>query len=574
MLAGSVSTYGSKPFLRERTADGSWNSLSFDEFGRNVDSLARALLQHQEKPVVGIAGSNSAAWVTVMLATLRAGGISVPIDRELPVSEMHAILHYSGANMFFFDPAITSEVAAAMPERSEGLFTLRRSSETGLSSMEDLISSGAASSAALPSPAGGDDIAVISYTSGTMGAAKGVVLSHANILSDLRQMLQSVGLQHDEVFLSVLPLHHMYECVCGMLCPLCHGCTVYFCRGLRHVADDLASARATLILGVPLLWENMYRKINQGIASQKAGRLKFRVGLFAAAAADALGVHGARKRVFKPVHEKLGGRARFLVSGGAGIDPEVVRGFRRLGMEMLQGYGLTECSPIVAVNRDTANKSGSVGPPLPEVEVRIEDADETGIGEIVVRGPNIMLGYHEAPAQTAEVLSPQGWFRTGDYGFLDSEGYLFVTGRKKNVIVSKNGKNVYPEELESKLTRSGLIQECMVFGRKSDLKGEEIWAIVFPSTDKLIELAGQAGSPLEEQFAIAAVRREISGLNASQPLYKRISNFMLRESEFPKTTTKKIRRVDALREAGLSPAKSHGVIAARKQEGPVRLDID
>jgi len=329
---------------------------------------------------------------------------------------------------------------------------------------------------------------------------------------------------------------------------------------LRYVAEDLADAHATLILGVPLLWENMYRKIQDGVAAKKAGKFKFRIGLAAASIAEMLGDRDVRRKIFSPVHEKLGGRARFLVSGGAGIDAAVVAGFRKMGMEMLQGYGLTECSPIVAVNRDTANRTGSVGPPLPEIEVRIEDPDESGIGEIVVKGPKIMLGYHNAPEATAEVLSRDGWFHTGDYGFLDRDGFLFVTGRKKNVIVAKNGKNVYPEELESKLCRSGLIQECMVFGKESELKGEEIWVVAFPNRERLIEMAEQQGQPLTEEFAVDVVRREIANLNASQAIYKRISNFILRETELPKTTTKKIKRTSTLREAGLGPIQTHKVI--------------
>ncbi|HOZ18648.1 MAG TPA: AMP-binding protein [Candidatus Fermentibacter daniensis] len=559
MLQASASIYKDKPFLLEKSPDGSWMQLTYSEFSSAVDLLAKALIGIEERPVVGLTGSNSVAWATVFMATLRAGGIIVPIDKELPAAEIHTILHYSGASILFHDAQMPQDLQTSIPSKQTRTFQMRSPSRSE-NSLESLLDAGASSEARFPLVNGGDDIALISYTSGTMGAAKGVVLSHRNILSDLRQMLQAVGLVHDEVFLSVLPMHHMYECVCGFLCPLCHGCTIYFCRGLRYVAEDLADAHATLILGVPLLWENMYRKIQDGVAAKKAGRFKFRIGLAAASIAEMLGDRDVRRKIFSPVHEKLGGRARFLVSGGAGIDAAVVAGFRKMGMEMLQGYGLTECSPIVAVNRDTANRTGSVGPPLPEIEVRIEDPDESGIGEIVVKGPNIMLGYHNAPEATAEVLSRDGWFHTGDYGFLDRDGFLFVTGRKKNVIVAKNGKNVYPEELESKLCRSGLIQECMVFGKESELKGEEIWVVAFPNRERLIEMAEQQGQPLTEEFAVDVVRREIANLNASQAIYKRISNFILRETELPKTTTKKIKRTSTLREAGLGPIQTHKVI--------------
>jgi len=559
MLQASASIYKDKPFLLEKSPDGSWMQLTYSEFSSAVDLLAKALIGIEERPVVGLTGSNSVAWATVFMATLRAGGIIVPIDKELPAAEIHTILHYSGASILFHDAQMPQDLQTSIPSKQTRTFQMRSPSRSE-NSLESLLDAGASSEARFPLVNGGDDIALISYTSGTMGAAKGVVLSHRNILSDLRQMLQAVGLVHDEVFLSVLPMHHMYECVCGFLCPLCHGCTIYFCRGLRYVAEDLADAHATLILGVPLLWENMYRKIQDGVAAKKAGKFKFRIGLAAASIAEMLGDRDVRRKIFSPVHEKLGGRARFLVSGGAGIDAAVVAGFRKMGMEMLQGYGLTECSPIVAVNRDTANRTGSVGPPLPEIEVRIEDPDESGIGEIVVKGPKIMLGYHNAPEATAEVLSRDGWFHTGDYGFLDRDGFLFVTGRKKNVIVAKNGKNVYPEELESKLCRSGLIQECMVFGKESELKGEEIWVVAFPNRERLIEMAEQQGQPLTEEFAVDVVRREIANLNASQAIYKRISNFILRETELPKTTTKKIKRTSTLREAGLGPIQTHKVI--------------
>lgn len=558
MLEASAVTYKDKDFLFERTPDGSWAATTYAAFSRKVDLLARAILDMGEHPVVGLAGANSVSWAAVFMAAIRAGGVIVPIDKELSAGEIHTILHYSGATLLFHDAGMPQDLQASIPSKQIRAFQMRSTRRTG-TTIEDLLEAGEASTTALPHVAGGDDVALISYTSGTMGAAKGVVLSHRNILSDLRQMLQAVGLVHEEVFLSVLPMHHMYECVCGFLCPLCHGCTIYFCRGLRYVAEDLGEARATMILGVPLLWENMYRKIRDGIAAKKGGRIKFRIGLLAASCAELLGDRDIRKKVFAPIHEKLGGRARFLISGGAGIDPAVVAGFRSMGMEMLQGYGLTECSPIVAVNRDTANRTGSVGPPLPEIQVRIDDPDGSGIGEIVVKGPNVMLGYHNAPEITAEVLSRDGWFRTGDFGYLDRDGFLFVTGRKKNVIVAKNGKNVYPEELEAKLCRSGIIMECMVFGKESELKGEEIWVVVFPNRDRLIAMAEEQGQPLTEDFAVEVVRREISALNSSQSIYKRISNFIVRESEFPKTTTRKIKRTATLREAGLGPVQPHGV---------------
>jgi long-chain acyl-CoA synthetase len=255
--------------------------------------------------------------------------------------------------------------------------------------------------------------------------------------------------------------------------------------------------------------------------------------------------------VFSQVHARLGGRIRLMISGGAAVDPEVARGFSRFGFTFLQGYGLTEAGPLVSVNREKANKPGSVGPPLAGMEVVIDDPDEEGVGEIVVRGPNVMMGYHNDPEETAKVLDREGWLRTGDFGFLDSDGFLYISGRKKNVIIAKNGKNVYPEEIETKLNRSDCVLESMVFGRESKAKGEEIWAIIVPDSEKLIAQAEERKESLTRELAVEVIGREIRHFNASQPIYKRISSFIIREEELPKTTTRKIRRRDVLREAGL-----------------------
>jgi len=558
MLDTVAELYGGRVFMRE--ADG--RSITYAALREKVQKVARGLLELEKRPVVGVLGDNGIDWAVSFLAALRCGGVAVPVDRELPMGEIHTILHYADVNVFAFHSRFAEDVTQHLRRHGDCIRQVVMSGPPGegMDTLPALEEKGAASEIPLPSSTGADEPAVISYTSGTMGQAKGVVLTQRNLLSDLRGMLQAVGLRHDEVFLSVLPMHHMYECVCGFLCPLSHGCSVVVARGLRHIAEDLASSRATLMLGVPLLWESMYRRIMESISSQTLGGLKLRLGKTAARAGEMLGISGARKKVFGELHRRLGGRMRFLISGGAGIDPEVVEGYAELGMELLQGYGLTECSPIVAVNRDTANRLGSVGPPLPAMEVRIDAPDEEGVGEIVVRGPNVMVGYHSRPDLTAEVLSDDGWFRTGDFGRLDGDGFLWVTGRRKNVIVAKNGKNVYPEELEHALNRSRLVAESMVLGRRSEPKGEVIWAIVVPDTDRLIEIAEERGTDLDEEMAAELLRRELTAVNRAQPVYRRIARFIIRTEELPKTTTRKVRRPEVMREAGLlEPERTYRV---------------
>ncbi|MBN1433143.1 AMP-binding protein, partial [Candidatus Fermentibacterales bacterium] len=410
----------------------------------------------------------------------------------------------------------------------------------------------------LPDPPGPEDIAAICYTSGTMGRAKGVVLTHSNICSVINQMLRLVDLRRDDVFLSVLPVHHTYECTCGLLAPMHMQATVAFCRGLRHVAEDLAGSGATVMLGVPLLWESMYRRVIDGIKGRRGGALRLAFGTAASRVLGLFGREGDRRRLLAPLHRRLGGRVRLFVSGGAAQDPLVSRGFRDLGFDFIQGYGLTEASPLIAVNRETAFRDSSVGLPLPDMDVRIDDPDGEGNGEIVVRGPNVMVGYHEDPEETRAVLR-DGWLHTGDLGHFDRDGFLYVTGRKKNVIIAKNGKNVYPEELEVVLTRSALISEAMVFGRQSASKGEEIAAVVVADTEALIGALESSGRRLSREIAAELLRGEIRSFNQSQPAFKRIASFVIFEGELPRTTTRKIRRRDVLREVGLAPGESFGV---------------
>ncbi|MCK5064134.1 MAG: AMP-binding protein, partial [Candidatus Fermentibacteraceae bacterium] len=237
----------------------------------------------------------------------------------------------------------------------------------------------------------------------------------------------------------------------------------------------------------------------------------------------------------------------------------VVEGFLKLGFTFVQGYGLTETSPIISVNREKANRIGSVGPPLPGVSVRIEDPDSEGNGEILTKGPNVMKGYFNNPEATSEVLSDDGWFRTGDYGHIDDDGYLFITGRKKNVIIAKNGKNVYPEEIEMKIGQDLNILECMATGKQTETKGEEIWLIVVPNMEKFIEYAEENNFSLTTEYLAEYMRKVVHDFNSSQPIYKHIARFIIREDEFPKTTTRKVRRKEVLREAGLEEEVSYQV---------------
>ena len=564
ILLRSAERFPAKEALVELRTDLDSRTITYGELSRSVDGLAASTLQRVRggKPVVAIVGMNSIRWAIAYLAALRTGGCVVPMDRELPAPELGAIIHYSGANIVFFDSQY-EEGFRELAQHTGGrlhLVNMEKGEESpsgDLPTMWEMIESPPRQAPGFDTPDPGN-VASICYTSGTMGKAKGVLLSHHNICSDIHQMLRMIDLRHDDVFLSVLPIHHTYECTCGFLGPLRAGATVVFCRGLRYIGEDLARSRATVMLGVPLLWESMYRKIMTAVRAKPAGRLKLTLGRAVSRLAEAVTGRSIRRRVFSPLHEKVGGKVRFFISGGAGVDPEVSAGYRELGFRFLQGYGLTESSPIISLNREFAFRDESVGLPLPEMRVRIDDPDEENVGEIVVSGPNVMLGYHNDPEETAKVLR-DGWLYTGDFGRLDEEGFLYVTGRKKNVIISKSGKNVYPEEIETMLNRSRIVGEAMVFGRESGTKGEQIAAIVVPDMDELILIAENRHEKLTKEFAAGLVRREIQAFNASQPVFKRIASFIVMEEELPKTTTRKIRRREALKEAGLEPERIYDV---------------
>lgn len=538
--------------VREPSELGKFLSINYRQLANNMDWLARGILEVQKDPVVAVVGRNSISWYTVYLAAHRAGGIVVPIDPALPEADMHTIIHYSGANMIFHDSDYRNWFGGL---KDVVPVTMNSGFEDSEVSFSSILRRGRLSTTELPSAIDCDKPAVISYTSGTTGLAKGVVHSQNSILSDVRQIINFIRLDETDIFLSVLPVHHMYEGTAGFLLPLSMGAEIVISHGLRYLTDDLVSTRATVLIAVPLLWESMYRRIMDNIRTASLGKAKLSFGMAVSKGSEKLGIKGVRKKIFGKVHDRLGGHLRLLISGGAGIDPQVVEGFEKLGFKILQGYGLTETAPIIAANRTRANRYGSVGPVFPEMQCRIDQPDGFGVGEIVVKGPNVMLGYFGDPEATAEVLSEDGWFRTGDFGYLDEDGFLFITGRKKNLIIAKNGKNIYPEEIETRLNRFRHIRECVVFGRSSETKGEEICALVVPDRDLLMEEADSRGRKITVEDEVQAVRDAVRSYNQKAEIHKRIAGFIISDDEFPKTTTKKIRRKAALKEAGISPGQ-------------------
>lgn len=382
-------------------------------------------------------------------------------------------------------------------------------------------------------------LSILLFTSATTDTSKAVMLSHRNIAENLMAMSSMLNIVPDDVFLSVLPLHHTYENTCGFLCPHYRGAAVAYCEGLRHIVKNLQEAKATVMLGVPLIYESIYKRIWDQAAKNPKLLKKLKFGLKLSGFLRKFGIN-ITKKLFAPIHNNFGGNIRIFISGAAGIDPEVARGFRNFGIHFVQGYGLTECSPIVALNRDVDFKDEAAGLPLPGLEVRIDGAGSDGVGEIVVKGPSVMMGYYEDPENTAEALK-DGWFYTGDLGFIDDDGFVHITGRKKNVIVTKNGKNIYPEEVETLLNKSRYIKECIVFGKDDPVYGDIVVSATVVPEMEIIESEFEGRKPTEDEIR-EIIRKEVKEVNKSLVTYKYVKDFNIRYEEFEKTTTRKIKR--------------------------------
>ena len=491
---------------------------------------------------VALIGENRVQWAVAYLAVVTAGMVVVPIDKSLQENEILTVLHASDAAGVVFSESFRDTIVT-LGRSLKGLRVFVdmdvADGDKRILSMPAMLAAEPASGGIAQLPADDPDrLAVIVFTSGSMGHAKGVMLSQRNITANLVGMLSMIELYPDDRFLSVLPVHHTYECTCGFLCPVFAGASVHYARSLKTVVEDLQRVRATILLGVPLLYDKMYRRISATMAEKKAVSMLLPALRAVASTGEMLGRRSVRRHIFGKIHERFGGAVRIFIAGGAAPDPEVARGLRALGFTFLQGYGLTETAPILALNRLRKFRDDAAGLPLPNVELKIVDPDDEGRGEIAARGPAVMLGYYRNEEATRAVIR-DGWFFTGDVGFVDDDGFLHVTGRKKNVIVAANGKNVYPEELEDHVNHIPWVLECVVHGIRNDAGREEIAVTVVPNAEEFYARNGHAVTP---DAVHQVIDREIRELNRRLPLHMQIRHVRLRENEFAKTTTQKIKR--------------------------------
>lgn len=546
MVNTSAALYGNRPaFLVKDRPGGKYQPISYIQVKKDVDALGTALMDlGLSGKKIGVIGENRYEWVITYLAAVNGLGVIVPLDRELPPAEIQNLMEQSGLSAIVFSGKVEHKISEAMEGMTQvdHVISMDAQEHTDQTlSFKQLMSRGRKLIAGekrffIDSKINPDALSMLLFTSGTTGLAKGVMLSHRNVTANVYNMSKYVNVSNNDTVLSVLPMHHTLEFTCDILTPIYQGCTIAICEGLKYIVKNMAEAQVTGIVGVPLIFESMHKKVwKKAEAGGKAE--KMRTAITVARTLNKFKIK-SMKRLFKDVHQGLGGKVRFLISGGAAINPAVISDFNAMGFTMIQGYGMTECAPIITVNMDRHSKDASVGLPMPGTEVQIVDADESGVGEIICKSDSVMLGYYNNPEETAKVLR-DGWLYTGDLGYMDKDGFVYISGRKKNVIVTKNGKNIFPEEVEFYLGKSELIQESLVWGMEDDRTGEIIvCADIVPDYETIEEKKGR----LSAESMKLLIKRIVDETNDQMPLYKRIRRFEIRESEFEKTTTKKIKR--------------------------------
>jgi long-chain acyl-CoA synthetase len=539
LIEKSCRKFSDRTALLEKLG-GSWQETSYGTLWATSDRVAAGLWETGFRPgdrAALLAGS-SPQWMMAYLGILKLGGVVIPIDKDLKEIEVRHILAHSEAGVLFVDCDHLCLVLGMADELGElRLIVLTdaparnaRPEPDALrcrtSPFNELLKDGACPPL-LQRP---DATALILYTSGTTGRSKGAMLSHANIVSNIRGTAVHLGIDQSVHTLSFLPINHVFEQVCGILLPLSLGGKVSFCESLKKLGDNLAEVKPTFFVGVPAVYRMILGRITKKIEGSAGSRLLSALPF-------------TRPFVSARIRRSLGDGTVFI-SGGAALDPAIVSGFTRFGVTLLQGYGITETSPVIAAESRKEARPGTVGRVLPGVEVRIDGQDAGQVGEILVKGPNVMQGYLKDPHATSEAIS-DGWYRTGDLGRLDRDGFLTICGRVKSLIVTPNGKNVYPEEVETEILKSPYLAEVVVYAHRSDKVEEEIRAVVFPNREALDEYAASQGkASLSGAELENLLRGEVNRACEKLAAYKRVKKTIISHEEFPKTTTRKIKRFE------------------------------
>lgn len=552
MLEKSGKMYADKPAYIFKTEEaGKFKEITHKEFREEINQLGTALIDMGLKDKrIAVISENRYEWGMAYFATVAGTGVVVPLDKALPDNEIESLILRSEVEAIFYSNKydhVMKEIKEKGNSKIKFFISMDLEEATdGIYAQKELVSKGKklieeGNKEFLEAKINNEAMGIMLFTSGTTAMSKAVALSHKNICANLFDISSTIKVDENDVFLSFLPLHHTFECTTGFIYPVSKGSSIAFCEGIRHIADNIKEYRVTAMVSVPILFENMYKRVMKNI--EKKGKLEtVKKGIKISQFLLKIGID-IRKKLFHEIHDNLGGRLRLFVAGGATLDPETEKGFNELGVATYQGYGLTESSPVISAEDDKYRRLGSIGKAFPSLDVKIVEPNEEGIGELVAKGPSIMLGYYNNEEATKETIDEEGWLHTGDLAKIDKDGYIFISGRKKFVIILKNGKNIYPEELEALLNKIEGIKESFVYGKPEEDGDYKICSkIVYDE-----EIAKEVFGTLDEEKLKELIWQEVKKVNKTMPAYKYIREISITKNDLIKTTTQKIKRFEEIK---------------------------
>jgi len=533
MLKKSGEKYGEKIAYKIRQENG-YKEITHNEVRKMVDGLGTKLIDMGLKDKrIAVIGENRYEWEIAYLSIVCGTGTVVPLDKSLPENELESLIERSKA-----EAIICSQKYVEILKKTKLKYIISMDLEKdndGIISQKRLISEGiqlvkSGNTSFINAKIDNEKMSIMLFTSGTTSISKAVALSHKNICSNLMDISSILDVNSSDVFLSFLPLHHVFECTVGFLFSLYVGAETVFCDGIRHIPENLAEYKVSVMASVPAIYERLFKIIKKHLEKQgKVEQILEDEEKYKDSSME------KKKEVFKEIHDLLGGNIKLFISGAASLEPSIEEKFRRLGFNMVQGYGLTETSPVVAIGNKKYHKTGSIGKCVPSDEVKLLDINKDGIGELAVKGPNVMLEYYENKEATEKVLK-DGWFQTGDLARIDEEGYIFICGRKKSVIVLKNGKNIFPEEMETLINKEDGVEESFIFGKPISKDPNDIKIFVKIVYNKE-SFEGKTETEIKEYF-----NEKIKSINKTMPHYKAIRGIIISDKPLIKTTTNKIKR--------------------------------
>ena len=545
MLEKTEKLYGDRPGYKIKLGEGKYQTFTHKEIRNMINYLGTALISLGLKDKrIAVIGENRYEWELAYLSIVCGTGVVVPLDRSLPDNELEELIERSEVEAIFYSKKYEETIKTIrfseknklkhlismdITEHEEGIYSEKELIEKGKKLVEE------GNREFLDAKINPEEMNIMLFTSGTTSKSKVVALSHKNLVSNVMDFASVLTVDYTDRILSFLPLHHVFECTVGMLYSLYIGAQRSFCDGIRHIIENLNEYEITFASFVPAIYESMYKTILKNL--EKQGKLETVKKLMEENRNKTM---AEKKQIFKDIHNIFGGNIKLFVSGAAALDKEVEFAFRDWGINLCQGYGLTETSPVIGVETDENFRVGSIGKALPHIQARIDDANDEGMGELTVKGPNVMLGYYQDEEATKEVMEKDGWFHTGDLAKIDEDGYIFICGRKKSVIVLKNGKNIFPEEMEALVNKIEGVKESFIFGKRQSEDKEDIKINVKIVFDR--DVMKEAYKTQTDEEIKKVLSDKIKEINKIMPKYKAIRGMIITEEPLIKTTTNKIKR--------------------------------